>query len=191
MNPYSDILKLKKSRDTSAQTAMKTAFLELYNEKPLYAISVKGLCEKAHVARTTFYAYYDTIDTLLAELEDALIVDLLKVNDRQLKTDNLETQNTRFTNNLATFVNSHRSALIALLITQPNPRFISKWKTAVKLHFWDILYSRNDDINSGLILEMIASMAIGAYEYILKEKSMLSQKEINQMIMKALQSLEY
>ncbi|KIR01861.1 Transcriptional regulator, TetR family [Lachnospiraceae bacterium TWA4] len=54
--------------------AIKDTFLELEKEFSFEKISVKKLCEKAEISRTTFYLHYDSIDDVLdAVIDDALL----------------------------------------------------------------------------------------------------------------------
>ena len=46
---------------------MDEAFLKLLEEKDLAYITVKEICEKAGVNRSTFYLHYETVSDLLAE----------------------------------------------------------------------------------------------------------------------------
>ncbi|MGN1367240.1 MAG: TetR/AcrR family transcriptional regulator [Aristaeellaceae bacterium] len=46
---------------------MDAAFLELLEKKGLAFITVKEICQKAGVNRSTFYLHYETINDLLAE----------------------------------------------------------------------------------------------------------------------------
>jgi len=46
---------------------MDEAFLELLEQKDFSYITVKEICEKAGVNRSTFYLHYETIDDLLSE----------------------------------------------------------------------------------------------------------------------------
>jgi len=49
------------------------AFFELLESRPLDKITVTDLCRQADVNRSTFYAYYDGIDTMIREGEDLVI----------------------------------------------------------------------------------------------------------------------
>ena len=53
---------------------MDNAFLELLEKKELAYITVKEICEKAGVNRSTFYLHYETIGDLLEE-SARLIID--------------------------------------------------------------------------------------------------------------------
>lgn len=50
-------------------TAIHDAFTELLAEMPYEKITVKTLCDRAMVNKTTFYRYYPTLDDLLAEIQ--------------------------------------------------------------------------------------------------------------------------
>lgn len=48
-------------------------FFELLQEKPLNKITVKSICERAEINRTTFYKYYADPYNVLEKVEDDLI----------------------------------------------------------------------------------------------------------------------
>ena len=50
-------------------TSIRKAFEELLLEMPYDKISVKAVCERALVNKSTFYRYYPTLEDLLAELQ--------------------------------------------------------------------------------------------------------------------------
>lgn len=52
---------------------MDEAFLELIEKKDFAYITVKELCEKAGVNRSTFYLHYETLNDLLAECSQHLV----------------------------------------------------------------------------------------------------------------------
>lgn len=52
---------------------LKDALIELLKEKDVYHISIRELCERADVNRTTFYKYYGSQFDLLADMENDLI----------------------------------------------------------------------------------------------------------------------
>ncbi|MFA6846158.1 MAG: TetR family transcriptional regulator, partial [Sphaerochaetaceae bacterium] len=52
---------------------LKQSLLSLMKERPITKISVKELCEKADVNRTTFYAHYTAINELLQQIESELM----------------------------------------------------------------------------------------------------------------------
>ena len=62
---------LTESRRTRyTRLAMQDALVELLQDQPLGSITVKALCERADVNRSTFYAHYTSIEDLLHDIED-------------------------------------------------------------------------------------------------------------------------
>ncbi len=55
---------------TDAQHSLWDAIAVLWNKKSIYQIGIKELCQTAHVARSTFYVYYQNIDELALEMEN-------------------------------------------------------------------------------------------------------------------------
>ena len=55
------------SKYFSTAVRMDEAFLELLEKKDFAYITVKEICEKAGVNRSTFYLHYETVSDLLAE----------------------------------------------------------------------------------------------------------------------------
>ena len=56
---------------------MDEAFLKLLEEKEFAYITVKEICEKAGVNRSTFYLHYETVNDLLAESARYIIYKLI------------------------------------------------------------------------------------------------------------------
>ena len=52
---------------------LKESFIELLEEIPLNKISVKLLCEKANLNRSTFYSHYEDINYLIDDIENDVI----------------------------------------------------------------------------------------------------------------------
>ena len=57
---------------------IKKAFEELICEKDYGKITVKELSDRARINKKTFYAYYETLDTLLAEMQVELSAGFLE-----------------------------------------------------------------------------------------------------------------
>ena len=61
---------------------LKDALIEMLKGKDIYHISIRELCEKADVNRTTFYKYYSSQFDLLADMEKDLIDFISKLIER-------------------------------------------------------------------------------------------------------------
>jgi len=60
---------------------LKNSLIELIEIKEYNKITIKEICERANVNRTTFYKYYNDVDSLLLEIED----DIFKIIKNELK----------------------------------------------------------------------------------------------------------
>lgn len=165
MNPYKYICKLPVNNITSAQEAIEQALLSLYEEKEVYQISVKELCARANVARSTFYTYYDVIDDCLLEIENRRIQEILALNERLKGQERIQELDLSFYENTVNYIKDNHKLLYLFLVKRPNYRFINKWKDGIKYHLYSRMPETINEKNKGLTLEIIASETIGAYTY--------------------------
>lgn len=63
------------------ESLIRQAFTALLVEKPIQHITVKELCQRAGVNRSTFYAHYVDIYDLLAKLEEDMVEDFQRALD--------------------------------------------------------------------------------------------------------------
>ena len=61
----------QKTGDTCRQ--IKDAYIALMKDKNCMQIRVRELAEKAHIQRSTFYRYYDSINDLITSMEKELL----------------------------------------------------------------------------------------------------------------------
>ena len=54
------------------KNALREAMIELITEKPLTSITVKDVCARADINRSTFYIHYKDVNDLLLHLEDEM-----------------------------------------------------------------------------------------------------------------------
>ena len=72
------------------KNAIRRAFIQLLNERPLDKISIKDIAEKGAVNRNTFYAHYQSPEELLEEIEGELMSRLRSSIDGAFRTDSFE-----------------------------------------------------------------------------------------------------
>lgn len=63
-------------RKKYTRMVLKDSLLELLNEKPFSAITVKEICGLADINRSTFYAHYEDQFSLLETIENDIVADL-------------------------------------------------------------------------------------------------------------------
>ena len=192
MNPYRGIAKTVRPGGTPAQKALRGALGDLLGQKPLADISVKELCATAYVARTTFYAYYENTDQVLEEIEDALVYDLIRLNDALMDPSRTDPEALLFSAETYQYVREHQKLFHALLIDHPDGRFIEKWKQGIKYHLWERLFSRDLAHNAEFILEVVASLTLSVHTWFLKNPDQdISREALSGMVARILQMLEF
>ena len=136
-----------------------------YVREPLDRITVKGLCAAVPVARTTFYTYYRNVDDVLLDIEDGLLAGLAEVTERVSGGDLPRMDFGKFLGETFGFIRANWRDFRALLVEQPDLRFVAKWKRAVKSNFARRYPKVCMRQNWDLIAEMAASAVIGAYTW--------------------------
>ena len=152
----------------NTRMAIQDAYLRLYRQYGAEQVSVTRLCREAHVSRTTFYAYYDSADAVLREIEDRLITDLFTINEDFKNTDfsgYRRGQSFPYFDETLSYIQTHLPCFQALL-NRSEPRFIYKWKGIIKHHFAEKYQQECVDLpHPDLVLEIIAVSVIAAYGY--------------------------
>lgn len=69
-------------RIARSKRALRTALIELIEERGLDAVSVGDLCARADLNRGTFYNHFRDKDDLLTTLEDEVIADLERIQEQ-------------------------------------------------------------------------------------------------------------
>lgn len=69
-------------RIARSKRALRTALIELIEERGLDAVSVGDLCARADLNRGTFYNHFHDKDDLLTTLEDEVITDLERIQEQ-------------------------------------------------------------------------------------------------------------
>lgn len=81
------------------KSCIKTALLELLDSKPLSKISVTDVCKSADVNRSTFYSYYEDVQSLVYDIETDILNQLPLSAPMDIDTD------ARFASELEEFLN--------------------------------------------------------------------------------------
>ncbi|MEW4353595.1 TetR/AcrR family transcriptional regulator [Streptococcus pneumoniae] len=165
---------------------IQAAFIKLYQEG--YArMSITKLCQQVPIARTTFYDYYEHLDQVLEEIENELIASILALGVVRREVD--EPFSDLF-DAVLDYMKEHESAFTALMIAEPDSRFLAKWKTALKVHLdMEFPQGKKDD-NRELRLEMVASAILGGYQYFLEQKCVVNHIELRASMVQAVSLLD-
>lgn len=172
-----------------AREAIRAQFMVQYMKKDFAAITVKGLCAGAPVARTTFYSYYRNTDEVRQEIEDDLIRGLLDISERIAASNYPDMDFFLFMDETETYIREHWSEIDAFLVRQPNLRFICKWKEAIKTNFRRRYPEKQQLNHAEAIAEIVASSVISAYTCWMENPQSTDVREIKPILHKLLDSL--
>lgn len=177
-------------RPTPAQEALRSALVSLMLQKPLPRINVKELCAVAFVSRSTFYAYYDSIDQLLCELEDAHVRALRAFNEPVEDPGVAGTEAMGFYDATIAYIHERERDFRALLVTCQDTRFVEKWKAAIKDHLRNRRRHARATDSSELSLELAASSVTSASAYLLRHPQAATESDIRTILSKVLAALD-
>ena len=114
---------LVESRRTQyTRRALRDALIELLADKPLARITVRELCERADVNRSTFYAHYPDLDSLLRDIEEDTI-DWVNGTLQQLLERPDPDSVGRVIEHVCRYIADNRSHLRVLMSPQADLRF--------------------------------------------------------------------
>lgn len=188
MNPYTYVCDLPVQNVTSAQEAIERALLALNEEKEIYQITVRELCGRANVARSTFYAYYDVMDDCLQAIENRCIRELVTLNEALQSQESIDKLDLSFFEQTIRYIEDNKKLLYLFLIKRFNYRFVTHWKDVIKYHFYNRIPDYIDNKNKELTLEVIASEAIGAYQYWLKNPYDLDLNYVKKLVYRTIEA---
>lgn len=147
---------------------IQDAFMKIFAKKPLHEITVKSVCDRAGIFRTTFYNYFSDLYEVLESVEDLLVANCQERNQTfvsyQFRKGQYD-QAGHFRSTLL-YIKENEFWFRTLLIKSRDGMFIYKWKKVIKEDFLKKFRHENIDIKEEeLVLEMISSGCIGAYTY--------------------------
>lgn len=159
---------LQRASSSPAELLICQTLVEMLHEKPLMDITVKELSARAHVARSTFYAHYRNVDDVLEQVEDALITDIICLNEPVSDPARTEADDMDFFRSTLDYLDEHREVMGVLLVERPDARFIEAWKDGIKGHLRARYPMRAGTENGELAMEIAASALVAACTYELK-----------------------
>ncbi|MDE7284966.1 MAG: hypothetical protein K2N85_15495 [Lachnospiraceae bacterium] len=173
----------------NTKQAIQEEFIKIYSQKEYNNITIKELCNRTPVARTTFYSYYQNIDDLKTDIETDL---LNKIHDITLRfeiSDLSFIDLHDFLKYTMMFIENNRSVIYAFLITQPNIRFINLWKEDIKKHFRLHYPQKENCHNYELLEELISSSAIRCYCYWLQHPKEIDDEKLFELAQATITSM--
>lgn len=121
-------------RTRLSKLTFKNALMDLLKEKgDIHKISVRELCERADLNRSTFYAHYNEPEDMLRELEDEII----NATDEHLKKIGAEndTGAHKYIQSFLKYLKENDKVFRVLLIDSADPNFKSRFVQRSILNF--------------------------------------------------------
>lgn len=173
----------------NTKQAIQHEFIKLYSEKSYDNITIKELCEKTPVARTTFYSYYQNLDELRTDIETTLLKGLTDITSEFHEKDLSVIDLHDFFKYTMCYIKENWDVMYAFLIQQPNLRFIDLWKSNIKIHFKMHYLQKHQNDNYELLSEMVASSAIHCYRYWMQHPKEVNSENLLEMIHSTITSM--
>ena len=158
---------------TSAEARICCALVELLHEEPLVDISVKELCGRAYVARSTFYAHYRNVDDVLSAVEQAAVDDLTVLNDPLASASPSDAASLSFFRDTLAYLDEHRDLMGVLLVERPDARFITRWKEAIEGHLRARRPLAVSTTEGEFAIDLVASSMVSGCAYLVEHSTTL------------------
>lgn len=176
---------MKKQPHITEQTKanLRTAFWQLYTEKPLDKISVKEITDLAGYNRGTFYLYYKDVYDIFSQIEDELLQKIKEVLDESLASNETFDLSQQM-GVLMELMQTHSHYAGVLLSDQGDPRFTSRLKEIILplLKRYFISPEGHDAYQLALLSEFYLSGLLSAVQYWLSNPKLPLDAFINFMV---------
>lgn len=175
-----DIMQKENRRIMLTKRMLRDALIELLKEKDIYHISIKELCDRADLNRTTFYKYYGSQFDLLTDMESDIITFINKTVRKNQA--NIET----IIQILCEYLESNLEFARLLINNNIDPSFPEKLFSleVVKESFLKNFFGRYDSIETEYLFNFIT---YGSFKIIcmwVNREERESPKELAAMIKK-------
>lgn len=129
----------KPDEGKTAQTkkAIEAAVISLLATTDLNKITVSEVVEAAHIARSTFYRYYDSVQDVATEMGDRILRSMAEIN-RWAAIERVDETSSRLTPsalNRMTYLYEHRAEVNALTGPHGDPEFLER-ASGVMAGYW-------------------------------------------------------
>lgn len=119
-------------RVIKTKAAIRQAFTELLNEKPIRDIRVKELSERIHINRGTFYQYYRDIYDMQDHLEEELYEEFSHIFEIHEAPNSPEDIKARLVD-IFTLLRQNADLTLALLGPNGDPKFVQSIQEMLRL----------------------------------------------------------
>ncbi|MEE1295488.1 MAG: hypothetical protein UHD09_01240 [Bifidobacterium sp.] len=199
-NPYADAVPRAVPALTPARAALEealVAWMAETGERPA-ELTVSGLCQRAFVARSTFYANYAGLDDVLATVELRLLDALARAGRPMESLDGGGRVVLDSYDDFVRVLGANEDRFRLLLVDVPSARFVERWKELLGYHFWQRLFvgdamrahDRPSTVNRALVLEMIGAAFIAGVRLWLRDPQQVGTPELKALILRLIHDID-
>ena len=171
----------KESRRTQmTKMLLKTALIELMQAKPFRQITIKELCERADLNRTTFYLHYNDQQSVLKDVEDELI----QKTNAFIDESSVDIKTIDLIESFLVYIQNNREMFKTVLTNNPDDEFKMTFISCSLSRIRDNLPVYIDQTSTRYVLTFIMHGCINIIIEWLESDCDLSAKEIAQLIFK-------
>lgn len=147
-------------RIQKTQRAIKDAFLALRSQKPVEKITVKELCQRAQINKSTFYAHYEDIYAL----SDAMQADTIAFVLGTISLQELSLQDSGvFTRAIYQAVFAHKALIDSLFAPHERTRLANALEAGIKEMIYRKYPERRGDEELSFLLSYCVQGSYHAY----------------------------
>lgn len=160
-------------RIRKTRQAIFTAFLDLLNAKGYENITVQDIIDQADVGRSTFYAHYDSKETLLQELTQELFHHLFERKQQVSLEDYLA--------HLFLHFRTNQDRISSLLLSH-NPYFLRTLRAELDHDLYPMIaqsyFQKLTDIPKSYLQDFVANHFIATVTWWLGQREEIDEKEL-------------
>lgn len=161
---------------------IKSSFLLAYEAYGIDKININELCRQSMVAKSTFYQYFDDKYSVLEEIENELMDELVRIvfePEEQFDDSALfKGEPAPVALSVIGFLTQHKTEFKALLGVNGDPSFVKRWHKYIMKSYEELFQKRKDNSKQGtLASSLFASSLLELYRFYLMEKPKLSERE--------------
>ena len=136
-------------RVEKTRRSIYNAFIEIRSRKDLEKITVKELCEKAQINKSTFYVYYEDIYDLSDKIENEIVTSVIR--DLGLSED-IITDSEKFAVMLCMAYSAQQNLISTVFSGIRTEQLPKKIEAAVKAAFFEAFPQYKDDVSVNIKL---------------------------------------
>lgn len=157
---------------------LKNSLIELMHKKPIGKITIKEICERAEINRSTFYLYYMDQYALLSEIENELI----EHAQEHLKKIDSNAGNIQYLEALLSYIEVHSDIFRTLLCHQESLSFQSAFIEASFLHLKLNLSFHCSEAVAGYVYNYLIMGCLSMIKQWIEADSDMSSKDMAELI---------